>query len=155
MMQIVQGKSGWIEVICGPMFSGKSEELIRRLRRAKIARQVVQVFKPTIDDRYDATRIVSHSAASFEADVVTDVGDAAVIVAETGWVVPPQDSVALAGGIERAISELANAGRDALGLKCRRQIEENFSLEKMVQAYTTLWRSVLPGDKETLQVSNE
>lgn len=87
--------------------------------------------------------------------VVTDVGDAAVIVAETGWVVPPQDSVALAGGIERAISELANAGRDALGLKCRRQIEENFSLEKMVQAYTTLWRSVLPGDKETLQVSNE
>lgn len=53
--------SGWIEVICGSMFSGKTEELIRRVRRAVIARQKVQVFKPRIDDRYDAAAVVSHS----------------------------------------------------------------------------------------------
>jgi thymidine kinase len=50
-MEFVAGNIGWIEVICGPMFSGKSEELIRRLRRAMIARRRVQVFKPVIDDR--------------------------------------------------------------------------------------------------------
>ena len=52
---------GWIEVICGSIFSGKSEELIRRLRRAEIARQKLQVFKPRIDDRFDEDHIVSHS----------------------------------------------------------------------------------------------
>ena len=52
---------GWIEVIVGSMFSGKSEELIRRLRRAQIARQRVQIFKPALDTRYDGTQIVSHS----------------------------------------------------------------------------------------------
>jgi thymidine kinase len=60
-MQIIQGKTGWIEVICGPMFSGKSEELIRRIRRAQIARQRVQLFKPSIDDRYSDSEVVSHS----------------------------------------------------------------------------------------------
>jgi thymidine kinase len=52
---------GWIEVITGSMFSGKSEELIRRLRRAQIARQKVQIFKPLIDDRFSEDHIVSHS----------------------------------------------------------------------------------------------
>src|SRR5689334_23491786 len=52
---------GWIEVITGSMFSGKSEELIRRLRRAQIARQKVQIFKPVIDNRYSEDPIVSHS----------------------------------------------------------------------------------------------
>jgi len=60
-MDIVKGNMGWIEVVCGPMFSGKSEELIRRLRRAEIARQRVQIFKPVIDKRYSDTEIVSHS----------------------------------------------------------------------------------------------
>ena len=53
--------SGWIEVIVGSMYSGKTEELIRRLRRAQIARQRVEIFKPTIDDRYAKDAIVSHS----------------------------------------------------------------------------------------------
>jgi len=53
--------SGWIEVICGPMFSGKTEELIRRLRRAQIARQRVAIFKAILDTRYDADQLVSHS----------------------------------------------------------------------------------------------
>jgi thymidine kinase len=59
--------TGWIEVIAGSMFSGKSEELIRRLRRAKIARQKVQVFKPDIDSRYSQDHIVSHSEMRHES----------------------------------------------------------------------------------------
>jgi thymidine kinase len=55
-------RAGWIEVICGSMFSGKTEELIRRLKRAKIARQRVEIFKPKIDTRYDEQKIVSHDA---------------------------------------------------------------------------------------------
>lgn len=54
------GRRGWIEVICGSMFSGKTEELIRRLRRVKIANQKVEIFKPAIDTRYDGQNIVSH-----------------------------------------------------------------------------------------------
>ena len=58
---IRQSKKGWIEVICGSMFSGKTEELIRRLRRAQIANLNVEIFKPTVDNRYDETDIVSHN----------------------------------------------------------------------------------------------
>lgn len=66
---------GWIEVIVGSMFSGKSEELIRRLRRAKIARQKVQVFKPNIDTRYAADEIVSHSALRHESKAATTAAE--------------------------------------------------------------------------------
>ena len=71
-MQIVHGKSGWLEVICGPMFSGKSEELIKRIRRAQIARRRVQIFKHGIDARYDASNIVSHSQQSLPGVAVTN-----------------------------------------------------------------------------------
>jgi thymidine kinase len=60
-------KSGWIEVITGPMYCGKSEELIRRLRRVKIAKQKIKVFKPVIDNRYNKDDVVSHSGDSIEA----------------------------------------------------------------------------------------
>lgn len=56
--------TGWIEVVCGPMFSGKTEELIRRLKRARIAEQRVEIFKPALEDRYDEKDIVSHDANS-------------------------------------------------------------------------------------------
>ena len=58
---------GWIEVICGSMFSGKTEELIRRIRRARIARQKVQVFKPALDDRYHAQQVSSHNGLQWQA----------------------------------------------------------------------------------------
>jgi thymidine kinase len=67
-----QPNQGWIEVIVGSMFSGKSEELIRRLRRARIARQRVQVFKPRIDTRYSTDDIVSHGEMRMESSVVDD-----------------------------------------------------------------------------------
>lgn len=69
-MDFLVNNTGWIEVICGPMFSGKSEELIRRLRRARIARRRVQVFKPAIDLRYSADEIVSHTDSRLKAEVV-------------------------------------------------------------------------------------
>ncbi|MBI4456175.1 MAG: thymidine kinase [Acidobacteria bacterium] len=67
-----RGNVGWVEVICGSMFSGKSEELIRRLRRAQIARQRVQIFKPRMDDRYDIDHIVSHSELRIKSQLVSN-----------------------------------------------------------------------------------
>jgi thymidine kinase len=64
-------QSGWIEVITGSMFSGKSEELIRRLRRAQIARQKVQIFKPRIDSRYSENHIISHSEMRIPSENLT------------------------------------------------------------------------------------
>src|SRR5687768_6556903 len=61
---------GWIEVICGSMFSGKSEELIRRLRRAQIAKQRVQIFKPNVDTRFSDDHIVSHSDMKIKSQLV-------------------------------------------------------------------------------------
>lgn len=72
-MDFFTGKIGWIEVICGPMFSGKSEELIRRLRRAMIARKRVQVFKPAIDTRYSNDEIVSHADVRMKSEAVGSV----------------------------------------------------------------------------------
>lgn len=71
------GLTGSIEVVCGPMFSGKTEELIRRVKRAQIARQKVQIFKPAIDNRYHETEVVSHSSLSMEA---TPVGSSVEIL---------------------------------------------------------------------------
>ena len=63
-------KKGWIEVICGSMFSGKTEELIRRLKRAQFARQKVEIFKPAVDTRYDETEVVSHDSNAIQSTPV-------------------------------------------------------------------------------------
>jgi thymidine kinase len=75
MEQTGNARAGWIEVIAGSMFSGKSEELIRRLRRAKIARQKVQVFKPDLDSRFSENHIVSHSEMKHESMNVRSSAD--------------------------------------------------------------------------------
>jgi len=87
----VPRNTGWIEVVCGCMFSGKTEELIRRLRRAQIAKQKVVVFKPKIDTRYSQEHIVSHSEQSLNAQVIEDAqeilnltGDAQVVGIDEG-----------------------------------------------------------------------
>lgn len=81
-----QTNRGWIEVICGSMFSGKTEELIRRLKRAKIANQRVEIFKPEIDVRYHPEKIVSHDENTISskpvksaAEILGHLGDAEVI----------------------------------------------------------------------------
>jgi thymidine kinase len=75
VIRIPPRRGGWLEVICGPMFSGKSEEMIRRLRRAEIAGQRVVIFKPRIDDRYDAADVVSHAGARMRAVPVASVAE--------------------------------------------------------------------------------
>jgi len=74
-------KKGWIEVICGSMFSGKTEELIRRLKRAKIAKQKVEIYKPKIDVRYSVDEVVSHDENAIQS---TPVGNSANILLLTG-----------------------------------------------------------------------
>lgn len=72
-MIIQPRNAGWIEVICGPMFSGKTEELIRRMKRSQYARQPLQIFKPQIDNRYATEAIVSHSRQQLPSFPVADV----------------------------------------------------------------------------------
>ena len=71
---------GWIELICGSMFSGKTEELIRRLKRAEIAKQKVQVFKPKLDDRYHSAKLSSQGGSYYEATVVVNAAEIASLV---------------------------------------------------------------------------
>lgn len=68
-------KTGCIEVVCGSMFSGKTEELLRRIKRARLARQPVQLFKPRLDDRYDAVKVVSHEGMNADALPVADADE--------------------------------------------------------------------------------
>lgn len=65
-----QPRNGWIEVICGSMFCGKTEELLRRIRRAAIARQHIQVFKPAIDYRYGLARVASHNGLAWDSEAI-------------------------------------------------------------------------------------
>jgi len=74
-MTLTPKNSGWIEVICGPMFSGKTEELIRRLVRSQIAQQKVTIFKPTLDDRYSEDYIVSHNKRKIKTLTVRKASD--------------------------------------------------------------------------------
>ena len=67
--------SGWVEVVSGPMFSGKTEELMRRLRRAKIAQQKIELFKPSLDKRYHEKKVVSHDESEMESIVIENEND--------------------------------------------------------------------------------
>jgi thymidine kinase len=75
VIRLFPERGGWLEVVCGPMFSGKSEELIRRLRRAEIAGQRVLIVKPKIDNRYDIAHVVSHAGATMRAIAVESPAD--------------------------------------------------------------------------------
>jgi len=113
-MDFVTGNIGWIEVICGPMFSGKSEELIRRLRRAMIARKRVQVFKPVIDDRYSANEIVSHGDQRMKSEVV---GAAAEILGKLDWrtqVVGVDEANFMGMELVEVANQLADSGKQVL-----------------------------------------
>jgi thymidine kinase len=110
-MQIVNGKSGWVEVICGPMFSGKSEELIKRIRRAQIARRRVQIFKHGSDARYDATSIVSHNQQSIPGIAVTDVKDILELVDDRTEMVAIDEAQFFTEDIVDVVNKLGNQGK--------------------------------------------
>lgn len=101
---------GWIEVICGSMFSGKTEELIRRLRRAQIAKQKVQVFKPVIDDRYGMQRITSHNGLYVDALPVKDASAILDLVEPDTTVVAVDEVQFFDWEISRVCEELAGRG---------------------------------------------
>jgi len=102
--------TGQIEVICGSMFSGKTEELIRRVRRASIARQKVQVFKPDIDDRYNIQRVTSHNGQDFGAIPVRDSAALLARVEPDTTVVAIDEAQFFDQGIVRVTNHLANNG---------------------------------------------
>lgn len=101
---------GWIEVICGCMFSGKTEELIRRLRRAQIARQRVVVFKPVIDNRYSQEHIVSHNEQTLVSTPVQDASE--IITGSTdAQVVGIDEGQFFGGNLVDVCEQLARSGK--------------------------------------------
>src|SRR5207247_48390 len=112
-MDVIRTKPhrGWIEVITGSMFSGKSEELIRRLRRAQIARQHVQIFKPLVDDRFCESHIVSHSDMRMASQNVRRSDDLATRVDDDTDVVGIDEGQFFDTGLPAVCSALANRGK--------------------------------------------
>lgn len=110
-MNFSKGTLGWIEVICGPMFSGKSEELIRRLRRALIARQRVQIFKPGIDQRYSEDHIVSHSELKIPSECVQDAADLEKRLDWRTEVIGIDEAQFLGMGLVELVIRLADMGK--------------------------------------------
>lgn len=106
-----QPDCGWVEVICGGMFSGKSEELIRRVRRATIAKQVVQAFKPAIDDRYHDQDIASHQGGTFNALAVESSADILTRVAAGTNVVAIDEVQFFDERVVDVCRKLADAGK--------------------------------------------
>lgn len=101
---------GMIEVVCGPMFSGKTEELIRRVRRAQIARQRVQIFKPAIDNRYDESSVVSHSSLMVEALPVNDAIEILHKLYDTTRVVAIDEVQFFDATVVKVVEKLARRG---------------------------------------------
>ncbi len=113
-MDFVAGNLGWIEAICGPMFSGKSEELMRRLRRAMIARKRVQVFKPVLDDRYSGDEIVSHADRRMQSEAIQCSAD---ILARLDWrteVVGIDESNFFGQELVAVATQLADSGKQVI-----------------------------------------
>ena len=110
-MDIVKGNMGWIEVVVGPMFSGKSEELIRRLRRAEYGKQRVQIFKPVIDQRFAKNGIVSHSGLEIASELVATGSDILAKVAPRTEVVGIDEAQFLGESVVEACQRLADAGK--------------------------------------------
>jgi thymidine kinase len=113
-MDIINGNIGWIEVICGPMFSGKSEELIRRLRRAMIARKRVEVFKPNIDDRYSENEIVSHGDLRMRSQVVTGAAGIVEIIDWRAEVVGIDEANFMGPELVEVAQRLADSGKQVI-----------------------------------------
>ncbi len=113
-MEIVVPNTGWIEAICGPMFSGKSEELIRRLRRAAIAKKRVQVFKPALDDRYSDSEIVTHAAVRMPSEPVHSAGEILTKLAWRTQVVGIDESNFFGPELVAIVNQLADAGKQVI-----------------------------------------
>ncbi|MBI4403894.1 MAG: thymidine kinase [Deltaproteobacteria bacterium] len=101
---------GWVEVICGSMFSGKTEELIRRLRRAQIAKQKVQIFKPLLDNRYSRDHVTSHSALKLDAQNIQNPEEILTLLEDNTRVVGIDEAQFLSHSVIELSQRLANRG---------------------------------------------
>ncbi|HMC98480.1 MAG TPA: thymidine kinase [Flavobacteriales bacterium] len=102
-------RKGWIEVICGSMFSGKTEELIRRLRRAEFAKQRVEIFKPSVDNRYAEAEVVSHNATSIRSTPVPNSSNLLLLAGDI-QVVGVDEAQFFDTGLPQVCEQLANSG---------------------------------------------
>ncbi|QZE13444.1 thymidine kinase [Halosquirtibacter laminarini] len=102
-------KRGWIEVVCGSMFSGKTEELIRRLKRAQIAKQNVEIFKPAVDTRYSDDKVVSHDESAIRSTPVESASNILLLSGDTD-VVGIDEAQFFDESIVEVCRELANRG---------------------------------------------
>ncbi|OGU72466.1 MAG: thymidine kinase [Ignavibacteria bacterium RBG_16_34_14] len=109
-MHSIPGETGWIEVIAGCMFSGKTEELIRRLRRAQIAKQNVKIFKPKIDARFSNNSIVSHSEQSLPSILIDDINEV-IESAKDAKVIGIDEAQFFSSDIVNICNTLANNGK--------------------------------------------
>ncbi len=106
----VAQKSGWIEVVCGSMFSGKTEELIRRLKRAKIANQQVGIYKPQLDNRYHSNNIVSHNETTITATAVNNAAE--ILMSSDAFnVIGIDEAQFFDNQLLEVVGQLANAGK--------------------------------------------
>ncbi|HBB81182.1 MAG TPA: thymidine kinase [Cryomorphaceae bacterium] len=105
-----QQLGGWIEVVCGPMFSGKTEELIRRMRRAQIAGQKIEIFKPSSDIRYDDKEVVSHDKNSIPSTPIESSSNI-LLLADDVQVVGIDEAQFFDEGIIEVANTLANQGK--------------------------------------------
>lgn len=102
-------KRGWLEVICGSMFSGKTEELIRRLRRAQFAKQKVEIFKPLLDTRYHEIKVVSHQGSEIHSTPVPSSANILLLAADVD-VVGIDEAQFFDKGLPAVCNQLANRG---------------------------------------------
>ena len=102
-------RKGWIEVVCGSMFSGKTEELIRRLKRAKIAKLQVEIFKPMIDKRYDEIKIVSHDSNTIHSTPVPSSSNI-LLMGSNVDVIGIDEAQFFDNGLPQVCEQLANNG---------------------------------------------
>jgi thymidine kinase len=107
-------RTGWIEVMCGSMFSGKTEELLRRVKRARLARQRVMLFKPRVDDRYDEVKVVSHEGVNADAIPVSSAAELVALVTRDTAVVGVDEVQFFDDGIVSAAEALASRGMRVL-----------------------------------------
>jgi thymidine kinase len=106
-----RGRGGSLEVVCGSMFSGKTEELLRRIKRARLAKQRTQLFKPRVDDRYDAVKVVTHEGVNADALPVSTAAELVASVTADVAVVGVDEVQFFDASIVLALDELADRGK--------------------------------------------
>ena len=116
----MKNEAGWVEVVCGCMFSGKTDELIRRLRRATIARQKVQVFKPSIDNRYAVEKVASHAGTDYDAVPVNGSSEILAKLDPDTTVAGVDEAQFFDEGIVEVVEQMADRGIRVIvaGLDC-------------------------------------